>query len=51
MDEKPGKSEREPTREERRKAALRANLQRRKAQARARGDGQADAVGTGKKES
>lgn len=39
MDKKTARAERELTREERRKAALRANLQRRKTQARARGEG------------
>lgn len=38
MDRKPAKPEGQATREERLKAALRANLQRRKAQARARDD-------------
>ncbi|MCX8508968.1 MAG: hypothetical protein ORN49_08850 [Rhodobacteraceae bacterium] len=42
MDKKPTRSPSEKAREDRLKAALRANLQRRKAQARARDAGEAD---------
>ena len=42
MDRKPAKPEREKTRDERLSAALRANLQRRKAQARVRDQGLPD---------
>ncbi|MBS0565482.1 MAG: hypothetical protein JSR87_13750 [Proteobacteria bacterium] len=42
MDRKPAKPDARATRDERLKAALRANLQRRKAQARAREDGALD---------
>ena len=45
MDRKTAGEDREPTREERRKAALRANLQRRKAQARARAEGDSPEAG------
>lgn len=51
MDRKPAKPGSEAERAARLKAALRANLQRRKAQARARGAAAADKTGTGKKES
>ena len=51
MDSKPVKPSQTDQREERRKAALRANLQKRKAQARARGTRTDDPVQDEKKES
>lgn len=45
MERKPDGKDPQTTRDDRLKAALRANLQRRKAQARARADGAADGPG------
>ena len=50
MDKKPTKSDGTESREDRLKAALRANLQRRKVQARAREAGTADEADTQEKE-